>query len=319
MPSRLVFRRRPEPLGPSTVRAGNPQLEGELTQVLGIDGAPLRGPSGRIRSQLTMASGGGPSYPNLPGGYSILTDRDFLAKVENGWTDRGDAAFEIVTPATDAMASLSNRLTTSTGRARFSVGLTGGNGPILTEYSIPSASRRVGLYTVMNWAVSAPWVGHPAGVNKILFCVAGSSASGPVYYSAQGVGAGSLAFQVRTQATPAGARNLTPNVGNGTLVRGVRYRIAVWLVLNSCQADGTANADGSCQVWIDGTLTHSYADVVYRGNGSTGNTIPATALWTGVKWNPTWGGGATDQNGNPITLSTLQYQYMYDLAVGTGV
>lgn len=264
-------------------------------------------------------SGGG--YPNLPSGWSVLSDHDFTSKTEGGWFDTGSPYFNIVTASgaggttVDSMASLYNRLTEYTGRALYPVGFAGGSGPINTGYNITAPSQRTGLYLAFNIGLSSAFVGHSSGVNKIWFCTAGTSASGPAYFSAQGAGSGTLQFQVRTQGTPStggGARNLTPNVGTANVTRGVRHTVEVVMRLNTCQSDGTANADGTCEVWFNGTKSHSYTDVVYRGNGSTSGQLPASALFNAVKWNPTWGGTGG-------TIATAQYMYMYDAAVGAGV
>ena len=266
-----------------------------------------------------LAFSGG-AYPNLPAGWSILTDHDFTSKTEGGWWDTGSSNFTIVTASgaggttVDSMASQYNRLTEYTGRATYPVGFAGGSGPINTGYDIAPAGRNVGLYLRFNMAVSSAFVGHSSGVNKIWFLVGGTSASGPAYFSAQGAGSAALDFQVRTQRTPSaggGARNLPANVGAATFTRGTRATVEVILRMNTCQADGTANADGTCDVWFDGTKSHTYTDVVYRGNGSTGGELPQTALFNLVKWNPTWGGTGG-------TIAVAQYMYMYDCAVGTG-
>ena len=275
--------------------------------------------SGTATAQLV----GSTAYPNLPSGWTILSDRDFLTKTDGGWTDRGDAAFTIQTTATDAMCSQYNRLTDSTGRATYNAGFNSGNGPISTSYNISSGNRRTGLYLRFNCAVSSNWYGESSGVNKIYFLPAGSSPAGPLYLSAQGATTGSLQFQPRLQNAPAsvfgngtgGTRNLTANTGLGsaTITRGVRFTAELVLRMNTCQADGTPNGDGTCEVWVNGVKTHDYSDVCYRGNGSPSNLIPASSLWTEARWNPTWGGNHPGE-----TVPALQYMYMYDAAVGTG-
>ena len=279
-------------------------------------GESLACQSGTAAAQLV----GGAAYPNLPSGWSVLSDHDFTSKTEGGWWDTGSAYYAIVTASgaggttVDSMASLYNRLTEYTGRAVYPVGFAGGSGPINTGYDIAAASQNTGFYIRFNIALSSAFVGHSSGVNKIWFCTAGTSSSGPCYFSAQGTGSGTLQFQVRTQRTPSaggGARNLTPNVGTANLTRGARDTVEVVMRMNTCQGDGTANADGTCEVWFNGTKTHSYADVIYRGNGSTGNELTSTARWALAKWNPTWGGTGG-------TIATAQYMYMYDAAIGVG-
>ena len=275
-----------------------------------------------------LAFSGG-TYPNLPSGWTILSDRDFTSKTDGGWTDRGDSAFEIVTASgaggttVDSMASQTNRLTEYTGRARYNAGFASGNGPISTSYNIASANRKTGLYLRINCAVSSNWYGESSGVNKIYFLPAGSSPAGPLYLSAQGATTGALQFQPRLQNAPAnvfgngsgGTRNLTANTGLGsaTITRGTRFAAELIVRMNTCQADGTPNGDGTCEVWVNGTKTHNYTDVCYRGNGTLSNLIPASSLWTEARWNPTWGGNHVGE-----TVPALQYMYMYDAAVGTG-
>lgn len=280
-------------------------------------GEQVTGQSGTAAAQLV----GGAAYPNLPSGWSILSDRDFLTKTDGGWTDRGDAAFTIQTTATDAMCSQYNRLTDSTGRAEYRLNFPSGSGPISTAYPIAAANRNTGLYLRFNMAVSSNWYGESSGVNKVFFCCANGATGQPFYVSAQGATTSTLRLQVRLQGAPAGVfgngtggtRNLAHNIDSGAAVvtRGVRTTGAIIATMNTTQADGTPNGDGTVAVYVNNILTAYHTDVCFRGNGST--ACPAGSLWTEVKWNPTWGGNHVGE-----TVPALQHMYMYDAAVGTG-
>ena len=108
----------------------------------------------------TRAQAGPHGGPHEPPGFTLITDRPFDAKVEDGWTDRGDPWFSIVQ---DPSAPKSPP---GVGQAMFPRGYEGGSGPILTAHRLGPGYRD--LYLAMWIRFSSNWVGHRSGVNKIL-------------------------------------------------------------------------------------------------------------------------------------------------------
>ncbi|MBK8005197.1 MAG: hypothetical protein IPK12_15035 [Gemmatimonadetes bacterium] len=82
------------------------------------------------------SSANGGNYPGEPPGFTVISNRRFDAKVEDGWLDRGDANFSI---ATDASAPIS---APNVGQSLFPQGFTGGRGPINTYRVIGQYNRK---------------------------------------------------------------------------------------------------------------------------------------------------------------------------------
>jgi len=202
------------------------------------------------------------SCPNLPAGYRIVSERPFAAKGEDGWSERATGNYQLVSDPT------APRSAPGIARAYYPAGYKAGTGPVAVDHAVPKAQ---GLFTCFWLRLSPGWVGEASGVNKILHLwIAGVNRA---YLSAQGVGAGPFALQVRTQQTwPVGNRNLT---GPGRIVPGRWQRVEVELVANSA-----GQADGRARWWVDGQLAADYA---------LGWT-QAASWWERVSWNPTWGG-----------------------------
>ncbi len=78
------------------------------------------------------------------------------------------------------------------------------------------------------------------------------------------------------------ARAMSQNVNGAALIQAGRWtRYEILMTINDIGA-----ANGTLKVWINGVMTHSYNDVVWR-------TASAPSLFFGRLWDPTWGG-----NGN---------------------
>ena len=108
---------------------------------------------------------------------------------------------------------------------------------------------------------------------------------------------GAFVLDVREQQPL--VRNIEPNVDKRPLLTaGAWHHVETLFTLNALgQANGTA------KIWIDGTLTVSAANVVWR-------TAAKPRGFFGWKWNPTWGGGNIVVNG----VSKLQIKSRYDAA-----
>lgn len=211
-------------------------------------------------------------HPNEPAGYVQITDRAFNAKVENGWTDRGDPAFSIISDPT-APQSLP-----TVGQAAFALGRIGGTGPIQT--GIFTTTQPHSIYIALWIKLSTSWDGHSSYVNKVLHLWI--NRGNKAYLNLNGAGAGSFTPRVDLQGvneTPV-TRNLNPNSGNNRqLTRGGWH---FWEVLVTANTPG--QPDGIAQWWLDGTQIASYSNINYVPVANQGD------FWSEIVWNPTWGG-----------------------------
>lgn len=213
----------------------------------------------------------GKGGPNEPEGLRPLTLREFDARVEDGWDDRGGQTFQIVA---DPGAPGSPP---SIGRAVYPAGFLSGRGPIMTSFAIPGKPRT--LYLSFWMRLSDNWEGHRTGVNKVFHIwIAGRNR---VYLSAQGKGDGPYAPQVNLQGIPGPqiARNLRPVRNQAIAIR--RGQWARWELL--MQANHPGQRDASVEWWINGQRAGSESNFAFVG--SDGDPV-----WERVSWNPTWGG-----------------------------
>ena len=90
------------------------------------------------------------------------------------------------------------------------------------------------------------------------------------------------------------SRSMTQNVNGSALIQAGRWiRYEILMTINDI---GVAN--GTLKVWINGTQTHNYTDVVWR-------TSSAPSLFFGRMWDPTWGG-----NGNVPSKTRTDYLWI---------
>jgi len=225
-----------------------------------------------LRERSARAARKGPGGANEPSGFLPLSRREFLARVEEGWTDRGDPTFQIVQDPSAPMSP------PEIGRARYPRGFLSGRGPILTEVELPPNIR--GLYLSFWMRLSPNWVGHPTSVNKIFHLWIGGS--NRVYLSAHGRGNGPYLPQVNLQGIPGPqiARDLNPRRNPRVLIRRgewVHWELVLW-------ANHPGQRDGSVEWWINGEPAGREGGFAY--------TAPRfSSVWERVTWNPTWGGG----------------------------
>lgn len=209
--------------------------------------------------------------PNEPPGLTPLTDRPFNAKVELGWTDRGDAAFTIVPDGT-APQSLP-----TVGQALFPLGFTGGRGPILTEFATTTQPHQI--YLAFWFKLSPNWDGHSSYVNKIWHIWIG--AYNRVYLTLTGID--TLPFTARVALQNVNENPISRNLNTTTThVRRVfRNTWHLWELELIANTGGQPN--GEARWWIDGVLQGDYSDINYVAAGTQN-------FWQFFDWNPTWGG-----------------------------
>ena len=225
-----------------------------------------------------------PTGMREPADFALITEREFAAKVENGWLDRGDPYFSIQTVA-DAP-----RPDDRVGQALFPAGFVAGSGPINTYYNVGGNIKR--LYMGVWVKFSDNWQGQLAGVNKIIFIWIDAKPN--VFLNAQGVGSGPLTPSINLQNNVGGAVRLAPNIKPGaTFTRGQWH---FWEVLLTANTVGQTN--GTVQWWLDGEEIGRYTNV--------GPARDASNRWEIISWNPTWGGAG----GSVLSAMTQQIDYI---------
>lgn len=242
--------------------------------------------SARLEIERSLSLSSTSLWPNQPAGYSLITDRFFNAKVENGWQDRGDAAFSIVT---DAAAPKS---ASKVGQALFRAGFPSGRGPINTWLTLRSRPTR--LYGSFWLKLSSNWYGNDAGVNKVFFIWVHGNPS--VFFNVGGAGMNPLQAQFRLQNVPVGPYNLMPNLGrSGAIVRGRWHRIEFVLLSNT---GGLPN--GEVHWWLDGVKIGAHKGLTFASSTQSN-------WWEIFSWNPTYGG-----MGSPVPHDqTMRMDHIY--------
>jgi hypothetical protein len=225
----------------------------------------------------------GVNTSNEPAGMTTVTERFFTGLDELGWQDRdtdlGAGRLAFVDDQPDFTRS------DSAARARYNTSTDGGNAPVLMERGFTGKGT---LYLDFDWKVSSNYFGHSSGVNKIWFITAGSSASAPIVVSATGDSTGPLILQVRLQACP-------PNIGGNNasgaqsisirnVVRDSVYRVEIVAIMNTYDS-----ANGTLQVWVNGTQHVNRTNMAYKGTDGS-SEVGLNAKFNTVKFNNTWGG-----------------------------
>jgi len=256
------------------------------------------------------------AHANEPSGYAAVNERLWTAASDAAWTNTSIGNLQAVTASTDSMASQFTRSAGAVVRCSYPTTTTVGSGRSNTGYLL-TGSGRSGVYLDMDLAFSNPWDGPDNGISKFVWVTAGSTSGAPGVFTPFGTdnGSGALTFQFRMQSCPpnkgGNASDGTQNVNCGTFPRGTKVRLVAYLVMNSVDGSGNANADGALFVATDigdgsGLVVRkNLTTMAYRGNDSVSgsNFLGPTALFTEVKWNGTYGTSGTQP-------AQLQYQYV---------
>lgn len=174
------------------------------------------------------------------------------------------------------------------------------------------------LYVRFWLRISANWVGHTTGTNKILYF--GSDSEGAMgtanemYMTMFGTGSSDLTLRLagqkndiqrqsfaydgaRVGGTNQGGNGVSPSKADATITRGVWHLIEMHFIANS--ADGVA--DGEVHGWVDGTKIWQY---------TSGYELLYNPRILGLKWDAIYGG--LDPGG---TLSVTQTQDKDDIYI----
>jgi len=236
------------------------------------------------------AGGGGPTYPNEPGGYTPVMEHDFTNDLStSGWTASGlhgvwrdEAGGGYVNDATAPQSpqrclrtTFPNGLNAGVAPCRISGWDTGEFG---TEQEKIYYSTRIKIEgsTYQNQLVGTnmgSWGFNDSSGAAIqgFFIIPGngSSMSNDPDFN----------FQFWQQGNVSPDTGWVQNVDTSRIITvGVWHQIETVFIVNTI---GSAN--GILKIWVDGVQTHNYNTVTYRDAGHPKGFF-------GYSWNPTWGG-----------------------------
>jgi hypothetical protein len=192
-----------------------------------------------------------------PSGMTLITERTFSAKGEEGWYDENNARYTII------QDSSAPKSPSAVGQMRYPAGFGAGASPAVAEEHM--GSRYNTIYVNYWIKLSSNWVGHESTANKTL-CLWSNDQPGTVTETF-GSGRGRLVPGVAVQ----GGENvaLKPNLVDVEFTRGVWHQFELIATLST----------GTLDWWFDGVqVAH------YTGRRIGGNT------WGILQWCPVWGG-----------------------------
>lgn len=208
---------------------------------------------------------------NQPAGMTQIFSRNFNTVDFAGWITNDDTGATIETDAT-APATPSSIL-----RTTYPAGFAAGESTVNLEYDYSAGSyKRIYALLYLRW--SANFQGEESGTNKVFFEQINSPATPSFFFSAEGVGAGTLEPTLRMQGVPDSRDHLTNNRATPTLVRNQWHRLEVELF-----AGLSGGSNGEARMWWDGTLCCEHTDIQWVAAGGS-------ALWKIVNYYPIWGG-----------------------------
>ncbi len=249
---------------------------------------------------------------NAPSGYTTLADNRFDTKppwprantgtVGSWWSY--SATNPNLTIASDATAPVSAG---SVIRTKFYAGQNAGVAPVnMGGWIGPATMNYRKIYFSMWIKIEGPsfenqkvgtkagffGVGDPkSALNELTFFLDNGLAVQRLQSDFQ------VLFKEQNILQPNGwtSRNLTQNVSKAHLMTAGGWHH--WEATMSVNTMGAAN--GTFQMWIDGTQTHNYTNVVYI-------TPTAPYGFNSWKWNPTWGGqGGTRTRNDYIDIDQV--------------
>jgi uncharacterized protein YjdB len=228
----------------------------------------------------------GVGLSNEPPGMTFIAERAFncfkVTACETDWfTVEGVPNTFSVVVDSSAPRSSANVL-----QQLFTSALPGGSSPGAAGQDFPSVRQKGTIYAAYWMQLSSNWVGHQSNINKSVFFPV--AANNRVYTMVQGTGTtGPMNVAIGLQGLPqpytangitGPSVNLTPNIVNVPIIRGVWHKYEVVFV---CNTPGSAN--GTAEMWVDGIKVMQYSGIVYAAVGEN-------ARWEGINWGPIWGG-----------------------------
>jgi hypothetical protein len=269
--------------------------------------AAARGRSGHTQLQVTQSStpapsagggDGGAAWPGEPSGFTMITDQpwnELPSHPANPWSWNPTHNGAIVDATAPTPGGKAFRATVRKG--------TDGRGSHNTWYSFPSEHQGYSeLYFSAWYNFPKEWQNH-ISVTKQLW---------PAYDGAfnqllTAFGGRSMSLQVRLQGQVWGNRNLHTNLGPSSHRdlshwRDQWVRLEYYVRMNAVNDRGgdRRRADGVVRMWMTAGGQRyqimSHEDVKFLSVGSDGKHWSdtwqrrSTGKFTGIKWNPTYGG-----------------------------
>lgn len=227
------------------------------------------------------------NYPNEPNGYSVVFAHDFQAFPNGSNGEAGDDWLEDGghssnnTIVTDGTAPFGD---TNVLRTRAPNGLAGGESYCNITVDQKDSGRKTSQYFCLNFMIEGTDYQNQATGTKFGFFSYGDTAAGAMNQSfliLVGTGATALQSAPNMELWQQGAiadRTLGSNLASSAIAVGSWHRLEMLMTTNTI---GSSN--GLFKMWVDGSQTHNYTNVVYR------DSTYSLGL-AGWKWQPYWGG-----------------------------
>lgn len=249
---------------------------------------------------VTVSNPASSSWTNAPAGGTVLIDSAF----DNitGFIDDYPTADSHIETISDAPFSPTKALV-----HRLAALATTGGGQ-LRKSSSPTNYRE--MYIGLRWRTNPQFQGRTVG-NKMFF-IRGSFTNGVwLFHNSSLVnGQGQMIFVGNSSGISNGhvlggnndpGAPFWPNVGNGTLTRGVWHKLEAWI---RCSTTRTAR-DGAVKWWINDNLVGYYEGINYCGpNGEFNNEIVINETWDG--------------SGDLGSVNTVTWEHVYDHCIVVG-
>lgn len=230
------------------------------------------------QSVITVSAPASVSWSNAPIGGTILLDTNCATK--NGVFDvYGTTIIDV-----DSTAPFSGP---SVWKARMeALAPQGGN---QLEYNTPSNVSYREMYFGLYWRSNPQFQGLPVG-NKLFFLGSTFGMNGVFTWNNGALvnGAGPILFNINTSnifnphifgGSLDPSLPFMPNVGNGSLTRGVWYKIEAYIKASTTRT----SQDGILRWWVNDVLVGNYTNVNYCGpNGETLTRWMQTQAWDGT-------------------------------------
>lgn len=243
-------------------------------------------------------------FPQEPAGSSTLLNHNFTAALGSGMSDYYNSRNRPGALQADGTAPVS-----PTGC--FVSYITAGSNTGGTELVWSNGSTYDDMFVGMSWRTNAQFEGRPQG-NKTFFMrgpggdglpnrtngvflfnnASLNNGSGVMIFAPN---TGNLSNQHITGSSDPGVP-IFPNVGNGTLTRGVWYKLQAYMK----KSTNATSQDGILRWWINGVLVGNYTNVNYPGGFNE---------WL---WSETW-------DGTPNFTVNVQWEHWLDhVYISTG-
>jgi len=248
---------------------------------------------------VTVSNPASSSWTNAPAGGTVLIDSAF--DDINGFIDDYPVAGSHIETISDAPFSPSKALV----HRLYPLALTGGGQ--LRCSSAPTRYRE--MYIGLRWRTNPQFQGRTVG-NKLFFIRGAPPISNGVFLfhnTSLSNGQGQMLFATNTYGIDnphiLGASYVPfwPNVGNGTLTRGVWHKLEAWV---RCSTTRTAR-DGAVKWWVNDNLVGYYEGINYCGpNGEFNDEICINETWDGA--------------GDMGSVNTVTWEHVYDHCIVVG-